>query len=113
MAMPVYEHLPMQLRGRVSRGIVLEKLAEEKCLVPQPGSARIGRKEVAQFIAKDGSATRFQYDDRNTGINLHSQGAQDSLKVLPGHVKHAEIVQRPPAAQVNSRDTDIKSRVLQ
>jgi len=46
--------------------MVLQKLAEEKRLAfVNRGGALIIGKQLRQLVAKDGSATRFQDDDRD------------------------------------------------
>ena len=113
MAVPVHQHFPLQLWWSISRGMILEKFAEKKCLAAEARGARILRKEIAQFIAKDTGTAGFQNDDRNSGVDLRLQGAQDSLEVPLGLVEHTEIVQRPAAAQVNLRDTDFEPGIPQ
>src|ERR1700676_5033815 len=112
MAVSVKEHFPAELRRLIAWGMMLQKLAEEKRLASQPGGAWILREQIAQFIAKDGSAALFQDDDRDAGVNLHAQGAHDSLQIFLGPVEHAEIVQWPPAAEMNLRDGDLETRAL-
>src|SRR5258708_30843904 len=98
MAVSVEEPLPVKLRRLIAWNLVFQKLAEKKRLASQPDGARICREQIAQLIAKDGSATRFQHDDRHARINLQAQGTHDSLDVFFGPVRHATLVYRPPAS---------------
>ncbi len=70
-------------------------------------------KQVAQFIAEYGSATRLQHNQRNARHNLFGQNGHHSFEIFLGFIQQAEIVQRPSAAQVNLRDDHVETRALQ
>src|SRR6266404_1707042 len=98
MAVSVEKHFLSELRGLIARGPALQKFAEKERLASQANGALIHGKQIAQLIAKDGSATRFQHDDRNPGHNLSAQDAHDAFQILLGSVEHAEIIKRPAAS---------------
>src|SRR5216683_2407836 len=93
--------------------MVLEKLAEKKRLASQLRGAQIQRKQIAEFVAEYGRATRLQHDQRYACINLCSQNAHNSFEILLGLVEKTEIVKRSSTAQMNLRDDHIESRALQ
>ena len=108
MAVPVQQHFAGKLRRLVAGRMALEKLAEKKRLASQLHGARIPRKQIAQFVAKDGCAARFQHDDGHARVNSRAQNGQNLLQILLGLVEHAEIVERPSAAQVACGTRDSK-----
>src|SRR5579872_4693785 len=112
MAVPVEKYLLSKLRSLIARGLLFQKLAQEKRLVSQPDGTLIHGKQIAQFIPKDGSATRFQHDDRDPGHNWGAQDAHDSFQILFGLVEHAEIIERPAAAQMHLRNPDLETCAL-
>src|SRR6266851_4069837 len=93
--------------------MVLEKLAEKKRLASQLRGAQIQRKQIAEFVAEYGRATRFQHDQRYACINLCSQNAQNSFEIFLGLVEKTEIVKRSSTAQMKLRDDYVESRALQ
>src|ERR1700736_1313643 len=112
MAVSVKENFPAKLWGLIARGMALQKLTEEKRLASQPSSPCIRGKQIAQLIAKNGGATRFQDDNRDACINVRAQSTHDSLQIFFGPVEHAEIVQGPAAAQMDLRDSNLETRAL-
>src|ERR1700675_154053 len=62
------------------------------------------RKQVLQFVAKNGSATRLKNNDRNAGIDGLRKDFDNALEVLLGSIEHSEIVERTPAAGLPGRN---------
>ncbi len=57
------------------------------------------REEIEHFVAKDGSATRLQHNNRNFRFDFRGQGIKRSQQQPLGTIQHAEIVKRTAAAQ--------------
>ncbi len=104
MAMTVKDDFSMKLRRFIARSMMFQKFTEEECLAAKPIGARVIRKQVSQFIAEYRGATRLQDHDRQSGVDLRTQAMQNVLEILPGFIEHAEVIQRPPAAEVILRE---------
>ena len=90
---------------------MFQKFTEEERLTAKLSGARVPGKQISQFIAEYRGATRLQDHDWQPGVDLRAQALQDALEVLPGFVEHAEVIQRPPAAEVVLRDSYPESGV--
>src|SRR5665213_1972406 len=72
MAMSMQQNFSGDLRRRVSGGMAFQEFAEQECLGAQSYGASVVRKQIAQFIAEYGSATRFQNDQRHSRHDVFS-----------------------------------------
>src|SRR6266849_11045206 len=86
------------LGRKIVRRVVLQKLAEQKCLVSELVGALIGRKQIVQLIPKHRSATRLQYNYGQPRTNLRDESIHDLAQVVFGILKHAKVIKRSPAA---------------
>src|SRR6202790_5169412 len=113
MAVSVKQYFLSHERCLITGSMMFQKLTEQERLVTKPDGSLIHGKQIAQLIAKDGSATRLQHDDRNSGQNLSGERTHNMFQIFFGPVKHAEIVERPSAAKMNLRDADAETRSLE
>ncbi len=107
--MPVKQDLAGKLGWIPIGSVALKKLAEQKCLALQPQRARIGREQIPEFIAKDGSATWFQNNHRQACINCAAQRLQNLLEILFRAIEHAKVIQRATAAEMLLRNQYVKA----
>ena len=108
--MTLKQDFAFEARRPIVRGMMFEKLTKEKCLVAQLLSTRIGRKEVAEFIAEHGSTARFQNDDWQAGVNWSNQHAEYALQIFFGFVQEAEIIKRASTTQMSAGNSDAEPR---
>ena len=92
VAVAVDDDFFVELRRAVVGGVFDEELAEEEGLVAEFCGAGIVGEEVGEFVAEDGGAAWFEYDDGDTSIELRSEDIEDFEKVVFGGVEHAEVV---------------------
>jgi len=91
----------------------LQEFAEQESLSSQPIGAFIGRKEVTQLIAKDGSAARLQHHHRYVRVDLTAEKLQDASQIFLRLIEHPEIVERPSATKMLHRHRYLKSSLLE
>jgi hypothetical protein len=63
-------------------------------------------KEVEEFVAEDGDATRLETDNRDAGFDLGFELVENFEEQSLGAVEHAEVVEGASAAEVGAGDTD-------
>ena len=80
--------------------VAFEELAQQECLLRKRTGTDVIRKEIDQFVAKDGNAARLKSYDRNTGFDFRQQGVEDLKQLRFGPVEHADVIERTPAAQI-------------
>src|ERR1700730_19475880 len=112
MTVTVEHYFAEKSRRLVARCMSLQEFTEQESLSSQPIGALIGRKQVVQLIAKDGSAARLQHDHRHVRINLAAEKVQDASQIFLGPIEHAEIVKRASAAKMTHRHGYLKPRLL-
>jgi hypothetical protein len=66
-------------------------------------------KEVDEFVAENGNATRFEADDGDASFDFGGKFVEDLKQERLGAVEHAEVVERAAAAEVGSRDDDAEA----
>src|SRR5471030_1846478 len=103
MAMSMKQNFGGKLRRLPIGSVFLQEFTEQDGLTLQPLCSRIGGKEVAKFVAKDGCATWLQHDHRKSGINCTAQRNEDTLQILFGTIQHAKVVERASAAEMLDR----------
>ena len=108
--MTLKQDFAFEARRPIVRGMMFEKFTKEKCLVAQPLSTRIGRKQIAQFIAEHGSTARLQNDDWQAGVNWFTQHAEYALQIFFGFVQEAEIIKRATTTQMLAWNSDVEPR---
>src|ERR1700720_2273999 len=113
MTVTVEKYFAAESRRLVACGMPLQEFTEQESLSSQPISAFVGRKEVTQLIAKDGSATRFQHYHRNVRVNLTAEKLQDTYQIFFGSIEHAEIVKGSSAAKTTHWHRNLKPRLLE
>src|ERR1700722_6506542 len=111
MAVPVQKYFSRKRRKAVAGSVALQKFAEKKRLVAQPVGAWIGGKKIVQFVAKHRGAARLEHHDGDAGVDFAAKSAQDALEVFHGAAEHPEIVERPAAAKMLSRNRHVKARM--
>ena len=67
-------------------------------------------KKVREFVAEDGGAAGFQNNDRRCGFDFGEKLVHDLEEQTLGTVKHANIIEWTPAAEVSARDGDVEAR---
>ena len=84
--MAVDQGLARQFRQGEMSCFMLEKFAQQKCLLRQPMGPFVIRKQVQQFVAKHGGTTRLQDDDWNVLFDLGFQRAKNLEQQILGAV---------------------------
>src|SRR5580693_4177063 len=113
MTVTVKHYFAEKSRRLVACGMSLQEFAEQESLSSQPVGAFIGRKEITQLIAKDGSAARFQHDHRYVRVDLTAEKLQDASQIFLRLIEHPEIVERPSATKMLHRHRYLKSSLLE
>src|SRR5579872_2316722 len=99
MAMPMHNSFLVKFWWLVVRSLLLQEFAQEECLACQPFCIRIVRKEIRQFVTKDGCATGFQANHRNACLDLWAQRIKNIAQQSLRQIKKTIIVERATAAQ--------------
>ena len=79
----------------------------------QPLGVLVHREEVRQLVAEDGHAARLEPDDGHARLDLGPQRVEDLAQQSLGRVEHAEVVERPAAAERRPRDDHVEAGVLE
>src|SRR5580700_3725840 len=100
MAVTVQERFAVEPWQRETLGVGFEEFAEQKSLARQSLRTFVARKEVEEFIAKDGDTARLQADHWNARLDLRREFVENPEQEGLGTIEHAVIVERAPTAQV-------------
>src|SRR6185312_3023102 len=71
------------------------------------------RTHVLQFVAEGGEAAGFEADERYPVEDGLAQRREDGVELAPGLVEHAEVEQRPAAAEMLARHDDVEAGVFE
>src|SRR5579859_7782093 len=85
----------------VFRRVLFQKFAEKICLAAKLVRQRMIGQQVAELIAKYGGAAWFENNHRSTRSDFHFQGFKNSEQIIFRKIQHAEVVERPAAAQLS------------
>ena len=85
----------------------LKEFAEQERLPCQLLCAFIVRKQVEEFVAKDGDAAGLESDDGDAGIDFGGEFVENLQKKFFCAIEHAEVVEWASAAEVGLRDDDV------
>src|SRR5919109_1021875 len=113
MTVTLNQCLALNTRQAVLGALLFQKLAQQKGLRLQPVRKRIMRKQVVQLVAKHGSATWFQHNQRHASLHLRLQFTQDAAQVALSHIEHSVVIERTTAAQMPIWHLDPKASFLQ
>src|SRR5436190_17976501 len=112
MAMSVDDGLAIQLRQRNQVLIILKELTQQHGLPRKPLGALVVGKQVAEFVAENGHAARFQSNNRDSSLNFRRQYVEDLQQQVFRSVEHAEIVERTPTSESATRQFDAEAGAL-
>lgn len=105
--------LPGEVRGSIIGRVPGEEIAQEIALAAEPGSSRVLREEVTEFVAKNAGARGFEEDDGEAGVDFGSQSFKNALEVAACSGQEAEVIKRAAAAEMSGRELDAESGGLQ
>src|SRR6266850_7686435 len=89
-------------------GMLLQEFAEQEDLLRESASTLVLGEEVGQFVTKDSGTTGLEHNNRDARFDFGQQLVHDVEQQALGTVEHADVVQRPPAAEMGPRDCDIE-----
>src|SRR5215831_205901 len=113
MAMRVDERLLPQQAAGILRRVLDQKFTQQERLASQPLRVQITRKQIRQLLPKHRRTTGFQQYDRRAGDQPRGHPVQNLSQPFLGRIKHAIIVQWPPAAHVLPRHFDAEAGILE
>src|SRR6266851_7863638 len=113
VAVAMKQNFYRRLGTGILRGVVLQKLAEQKCLASEPVGALVGGKQIVQLIPKHRSATRLQDDNWQPCINLWAESTHDLSQFVLSSLQHSKVIKRSPAAQGAPRTSHCEASILQ
>jgi len=111
MAMTVNQNaLAVESRRRKTRPFRGKKISQQPDLPAQATSARVGRKQLQKFVAKDAGAAWLEKHEWQSGLNLRCHLIEHARKVRARCRKQTEVVERSPAAEVPARRFNCEAR---
>src|SRR5260370_3453207 len=113
VAVAMKQNFCRKLGKRILWGVILQKLAKQKCLATEPVGALVGGKQIVQLIPKHRSATRLQDDNWQPRINLRAESAHDLKQFVFSSLQHAQVIKRSPAAQGATGASHREASILQ
>src|SRR5258708_39645260 len=113
VAVAMKQNLYRRLGRGILWGVILQKLAEQECLVSEPVGALVGGKQIVQLIPKHGGATRFQDDYWQPCVNLWAESPHDLKQFVLSPFQHTKVIKRSPATQGASRTNHREASILQ
>ncbi len=100
MAVPMQHGLARKL-GIGNRGAFFKKKLAKKIGLPiQPFGNFVAGKKINQFVAEHGNASGLEADDGYAVVDSCCISVEYLAQLLLCLIQHAEIVKRPPAADV-------------
>src|SRR5205807_3984237 len=106
MAMPVDKRPARQLGKRETFCALLEKFTKQEDLLRESLRAFVLGEKISEFVAEDGGATGLEDDDGRGGFDFREKLIHDLEEQALGAVKHADVVERGPAAKMSGRYSD-------
>src|SRR5258705_13789631 len=101
--MAMDDRLPLKARKRDQITVIFEEFTEQEGLAREPVGAFVAGEKVAEFIPEDGDAAGLKPDDGHARLDFRGQSVENLQKQVLRSVEHAEVVERPPAAQIALR----------
>src|SRR4051794_5599805 len=95
------------------RRLLLKKLAQNECVVPESLGILIHGKEVAQLITEDSHAAWLQPHEWRASLDFRAQLVEDLAEQALGSLEHAEVVKWAAAAERSPGHHNLETRGLQ
>ena len=111
--MAVQERLALQQGRFPAVGVLGHELAEVVRLLAEPLRVLVIRPQLHELVLEDGDAARFYTDDGRAGANVVAQPVEHVAEIRLGQVEHPVVIERPAAAEVSTRDDNVKAGLLQ
>src|ERR1700722_3345798 len=88
-----------------------DPIGEEKDLSAEALGIGVVGEQFRQLIFEDAGAARLKKDKRNPRLNLRCHAVENAREIGPSRIEKTEVVKGAAAADVSSRNLDLKSRL--
>ena len=107
VTMPLNEGTAWQLRRDPELRLAREEIGQQhRAVSKRRRILRVGH-QIVELVLEHGGAARLEDHDRKPFGQVRAHAVQDAIEVAARVVEHAEVVERPPAAEPVRRDDDL------